>query len=87
MEYYVYIVQCADESLYTGITNDLERRMGQHNGAVPGGAKYTLGRSPVSLVYTEACDSKSEALKRESSIKKLSRTKKMELIHGLQKRA
>lgn len=78
MENYVYIVQCHDGSLYTGWTTDVEKRVASHNAGT--GAKYTKARRPVTLVYYEALDSKSEALKREAAIKKLSRTEKLELI-------
>lgn len=79
MPYFVYIVQCADETLYTGSTNDIEKRMIAHNNS-KNGAKYTKTRRPVLLVYTEIHDTKSLALKREAQIKKLSREKKLMLI-------
>ncbi len=74
----VYIVQCADNSLYTGITNDVEARVAQHN--LGKGAKYTRSRSPVRLVYTECADNKGEALRREIQIKKLSPQQKRNLV-------
>ncbi len=77
---YVYILKCKDDSLYTGWTNDLEGRVAAHNAGT--GAKYTRMRLPVALAYSETFDSKSEAMKREWEIKKLSRVKKMELILG-----
>lgn len=78
MNWMVYILICSDKTLYTGITNNVESRMEKHmNGT---GAKYTKGRSPFTLAYTEAHSSKSSALKREAEIKSLSRDKKMELI-------
>ncbi|HUW25596.1 MAG TPA: GIY-YIG nuclease family protein [Gallionella sp.] len=73
-----YILSCADDTLYTGITNDLEKRLAAHNAGTA--ARYTRGRSPVSLVYTEACADKSVALKREMKIKRLSRSGKLALI-------
>ena len=73
-----YILSCADDTLYTGITNDLEKRLAAHNAGTA--ARYTRGRSPVSLVYTEACAHKSAALKREMKIKRLSRSGKLALI-------
>ena len=79
-EWVVYILQCADDTLYTGITNDLEKRLQQHNGELKNGAKYTRGRQPVTLVYTEASSSRSEASKREYAIKRLSRSEKDALI-------
>ena len=76
----VYILQCADDTLYTGITNDLEKRLQQHNGDLKNGAKYTRSRQPVTLVYSEATGSRSEASKREYAIKSLSRREKQSLI-------
>ena len=76
----VYMLLCSDNTLYTGWTNDLEGRVCSHNAGV--GAKYTKTRLPVKLVYSEILYSKSEALKRELEIKKLSRKKKLELIES-----
>ena len=76
--YYVYILECCDKSLYTGYTNHLEKRIKAHNEGK--GAKYTKGRRPVSLVYFESFQTKSEALKLEYAIKQFSRKKKLELI-------
>jgi putative endonuclease len=75
---YVYIVKCSDNTLYTGWTNDIESRMKVHNSG--SGAKYTRGRLPVLLVYWEVYDSRSEALSREATIKKLSKKEKQKLI-------
>lgn len=75
---YVYILQCADKSLYTGWTTDIRKRLAAHNSGK--GAKYTKSRLPVKLVYFECFDSKSDALKREAAIKKLPRNKKTFLI-------
>lgn len=77
--YYVYIVECSDKTLYAGWTNNLEKRVQEHNDG-KNGAKYTRTRRPVRLVYTEACSCLSEALKREVQIKKLSRGEKLEMI-------
>lgn len=77
--HYIYIVKCSDGSLYTGYTTDLDRRMKEHNSNT--GAKYTRGRAPVSLIYYEEFSSRSEATKRECSIKKLPRDKKLLLIN------
>jgi len=77
--YYVYILQCSDNSLYTGITTDLERRVFEHNNSEKG-AKYTKIRRPVILVYNEKCENRSIASKREYEIKKLSRAKKLNII-------
>lgn len=75
---YVYILECFDKSLYTGYTNDLDKRVGSHNSGK--GAKYTRCRLPVKLVYYEEFETKSEAMKREYSIKQLSRDEKKALI-------
>ena len=78
-QWILYIVRCADDSLYTGITNDLSRRIEEHNSKRKS-AKYTRSRQPVRLVYQETCDSRSAALKREIAIKKLTRRLKEVLI-------
>ena len=78
--YYTYILKCSDNSLYTGWTNNLNRRIAQHNQGT--GAKYTRGRTPVKLVYFEIYDSQSNAMKREAEIKKLTRSKKLNLINN-----
>ena len=81
--YYVYIVQCADETLYTGIATDLERRIDEHNHSDKG-AKYTRARRPVTLVYHETFKDRSTASKREYEIKKrMSRTEKLEMVFGI----
>lgn len=77
--YVVYILKCADGTLYTGYTTDLEKRLTAHNSPRKG-AKYTRGRQPVTLVYHEAFETLSEALKREIAIKSLSREEKELLI-------
>jgi len=76
--YYVYILKCCDDTLYTGITNNLGKRIKAHNNGTA--SKYTRARRPVEFVYTEEATDKSEALRRELEIKKLSRTEKLELI-------
>jgi len=78
-DWYVYIVKCADDSLYTGITVDKDRRVLEHNTSNKG-AKYTRSRRPVHLVYCETFDNRSSASKRESAIKKLSRSGKLALL-------
>ena len=78
----VYIVRCADGSLYTGIAIDLERRIAEHNADSGLGASYTRSRRPVTLVYEEAAADRSAASKREYRIKQLSRTEKLALIAG-----
>ncbi|MBU0621037.1 MAG: GIY-YIG nuclease family protein [Gammaproteobacteria bacterium] len=72
-----YLLQCADNTLYCGITNDLGKRLAAHNAGE--GAKYTRGRTPVILKYSEPCADKSAALKREMEIKALSRAEKLAL--------
>lgn len=79
MIYFTYILKCSDDTLYTGYTNNIEKRIKMHNSGK--GAKYTRGRTPVELVYYEVFDTKKEALKREYSIKKLHRNKKLEIIN------
>ena len=73
-DWFVYILRCADDTLYTGITKDIERRCKQHNAAVA--SKYTRARLPVVLVYQETAASHGDALRRELAIKKLNRTAK-----------
>lgn len=75
-----YILQCSDGTLYTGWTNNLDKRLKEHNGGQ--GAKYTRGRRPVKLVYTEEYETKREAMQREFQIKKLTRKEKEALIEG-----
>ncbi len=77
--YFVYVVQCTDDTYYTGITTDLRRRIEEHNTS-PKGARYTRTRHPVVLRYSEKHPNKSEALKREMTIKKMKRAEKIELI-------
>ena len=74
----LYILKCSDQTLYTGITNNLENRLLAHQAGK--GAKYTRGRAPLDLLHTENFHSKSSAAKREAAIKKLSRAKKLKLI-------
>jgi len=78
--YYLYILKCADKSLYTGITVDLERRLKEHNTS-KFGAKYTRGRRPVKLIYSKKFRNRSTASKAESKIKMLSREEKLKLIN------
>ncbi len=78
-DWYVYLAKCADDTLYTGITNNLERRMKQHNGKLQGGARYTSGRRPVVLAWYEKVFSRSQAQKRELEIRSLSKAEKIRL--------
>ena len=80
--HYIYLVRCSDDSLYCGWTTDLKRRINAHNGHIPGGAKYTRGRRPVTLVYSESFHQKQEAQRREYAIKQMTKTKKLGLIKG-----
>ena len=78
MSWYVYILRCGDGTLYTGTTDDVERRLAAHRSGK--GAKYTRGRGPLELVYTEELSDKSAALKREYAVKQLRREEKEKLI-------
>jgi len=77
--WFVYILECSDKTLYTGITNNLEKRLEQHNHGQEA-AKYTRARRPVKCVYKEKQPNRSEATKRELAIKQLNRTEKLKLI-------
>lgn len=77
--WWVYMLRCADGSLYTGITTDVERRLAEHNGNGAPGARYTRSRRPVALVYAEAAASRAEATRREAAIKRLDRARKLAL--------
>lgn len=79
-DWYVYIVRCADDSLYTGIARDVGRRVDEHNCSDQLGARYTRFRRPVKLVYQETLYSRSDAARRESDIKGLSKQEKESLI-------
>ena len=76
--WYLYIVECRDGTLYTGITDDISRRIERHNSGK--GAKYTRSRSPVQLRYQEECGSRSDASKREYEVHHMTRQEKLELI-------
>lgn len=76
--YFVYILRCADGTLYTGVATDVARRVAAHNSGR--GAKYTRARLPVAAVYSEAAAGRSAALKREAAIKRLTRAEKLALI-------
>jgi|GEM_PF-367210 len=75
---YVYILRCVDDTLYTGYTVDLARRLANHQAGKA--SKYTRARLPVTLAYAETCATKSEAMRREAAVKKLTRAQKLELI-------
>ena len=76
--WFVYILRCSDDTLYTGITNEPKRRLAQHNAGTA--SKYTRSRRPVEMVYCESVEDKPAALRREYAIKQLSRTEKLALI-------
>lgn len=78
MPWYVYMLRCGDGTLYTGMTDNVEKRLAAH--AAGKGAKYTRGREPLTLVHSEELPDKSSALKREGAIKKLSRAEKLKLL-------
>ena len=75
---YAYLVRCSDNSLYAGWTNNIERRIKSHNDGT--GAKYTKSRRPVTLAYLEEFETKSEAMKREAALKKMTHKQKEELV-------
>jgi len=79
MEHFVYILKCSDDTLYIGYTNDIEKRLVAHNTSNTG-AKYTRGRRPVALKYFEKFETKSEAMKREAVLKKMTRKEKLALL-------
>ena len=85
MAAFVYMLRCKDGSLYTGWTNDLEHRLAMHNSGR--GAKYTRGRGPLELVYSEELPDKEAALRRECAIKKLRREQKLALLQTWQARS
>jgi putative endonuclease len=80
--YHLYILKCSDKSLYTGITTDLKRRVGEHNGLAGSklGARYTSARRPVKLVYSKKFKNRSEASKEEARVKKMTRAEKLFII-------
>ena len=80
--WHVYILRCADGSLYTGVARDLERRLQQHNGERTGGPRYTRGRRPVQLAWSDQAPDRGAAQRREAAIKKLDRPAKLRLIAG-----
>lgn len=85
MDWYLYLLRCGDGTLYTGITDDVDRRLAAHR--VGRGAKYTRGRGPLELVYTEEQPDKSTALRRELAVKKLTRAQKLELCAGWKRKS
>ena len=78
--WFVYLLRCADDTLYCGVTTNLQKRLRQHNGELVGGAKYTKVRQPCELVYSETSEDRRSATKREYAIKQLTRSQKLVLI-------
>jgi putative endonuclease len=78
--WFVYLLRCADGTLYAGVSTDVARRVGEHTAGAPLGARYTRARRPVVLVYVETAASRSEALRRERAIKAMTRVGKLALI-------
>lgn len=79
-DWYLYILECADDTLYTGITTDVDRRIREHNGDEPGGANYTRARRPVELVDACRCEDQSQAARAEAAFKSLSRDEKIRCL-------
>lgn len=82
IHYFTYIIQCSDKTYYTGVTNDLKKRVKAHNGELRNGAKYTKTRRPVTLMYYEEFKTKSDALKEEYILRHRTRQEKEVLIKG-----
>ena len=82
MNWSIYILRCGDDSLYTGVATDVVRRLGEHQSQGPKAAKYVRGRTPLELVYTREVGTRSEALKEEWRIKRLSRAQKEALLRA-----
>jgi len=80
--WHVYLVECADGTLYCGIAQNPAERLAEHNGALPGGAKYTRGRRPVALLASKMCANKGDALKLERAIKSSPREKKLSFMQN-----
>lgn len=78
----VYLLRCADDTLYAGITTDVERRVAEHNGEHPGGARYTRSRRPVEILASQACSDRAEASRHEYALKRLDRESKWEWATG-----
>ena len=81
MQWYVYVLLCADFSFYCGITTNVERRLKQHNGKIKGGAKYTRSKRPCKYLYFEECFNRSDASKKEFKFKNLTKSKKIKVLN------
>lgn len=81
--WFVYLLRCSDDTLYTGVTTDVPRRLDEHNNDDRLGARYTRARRPVALLHCEPAASRSDACKREAAIRKLSRAAKLALAQGV----
>jgi putative endonuclease len=81
--WYVYLLECADGTLYCGVAKDVSKRLAQHNGTIPGGARYTSGRRPVRLLGSRECETQREALRLERRVKRLPRGEKLSCILGV----
>ncbi len=82
--WWVYLLRCADGTLYTGITTDVARRVAEHNDEAGLGARYTRSRRPVTLAYAEPADDRADASRREAAIKRLDRARKLALVAAFQ---
>ena len=82
MKWHVYLLECADGTLYCGVTTDLERRVRKHNGDLPGGARYTTGRRPVRLLASAAYPDRASACRMERRVKRLPKGKKAAALDG-----
>jgi putative endonuclease len=80
--FFIYILECSDNTYYTGISNNLTKRLRQHNGEIVGGAFYTRNKRPVKLIYSEEYETHLEAARREVKIKQLTRIQKDKLVNG-----
>ncbi|MDR2850515.1 MAG: GIY-YIG nuclease family protein [Desulfovibrio sp.] len=83
MPWHVYLLECADGTLYCGITRNVQRRLAQHNGDIPGGARYTAGRRPSRLLASRACTHKGAALKLEMAVKARPSAKKLDFLQKM----
>lgn len=83
MNWYVYLLRCADDTLYCGVTTDLDRRLAEHNGQAPGGARYTRARRPVALEAFACFPDRASACRAEAGIKKLPRAEKIDFVRTL----